>query len=75
MMTAADTCIIPLQDYLGLDKTARINKPSTLGGNWVWRMETGMLSKDVTEKIYRLTRISFRLNRQGAVLPEVSVEQ
>lgn len=75
MMSAADTCIIPLQDYLGLDKTARINKPSTLGGNWVWRMETGMLSKDVTEKIYRLTRISFRLNRQGAVLPEVSVEQ
>lgn len=75
MMSAADTCIIPLQDYLGLDKTARINKPSTLGGNWVWRMETGMLPKDVTDKIYRLTRISFRLNRQGAVLPEVSVEQ
>ncbi len=75
MMSAADTCIIPLQDYLGLDQTARINKPSTLGGNWVWRMETGMLSKDVTDKIYRLTRISFRLNRQGAALPEVSVEQ
>lgn len=34
-----------------------------------------MLSKDVTDKIYRLTRISFRLNRQGAALPEVSVEQ
>lgn len=64
MMSAADTCIIPLQDYLGLDKVARINKPSTLGGNWVWRMEKEMLSEEVTEKIYRLTRISFRLNGQ-----------
>lgn len=65
MMSTADTCIIPLQDYLGLDRTARINKPSTLGGNWVWRMEKEMLSGEVTEKIYRLTRISFRLNGQG----------
>ncbi|MCM1542728.1 MAG: 4-alpha-glucanotransferase [Blautia sp.] len=61
MMSAADTCIIPLQDYLGLDKTARINKPSTLGGNWVWRMDRGMLSEEMADKIYRLTRISFRL--------------
>ena len=65
MMSAADTCIIPLQDYLGLDKVARINKPSTLGGNWVWRMEIEMLSGEVTDKIYQLTKISFRLNGQG----------
>ena len=64
MMSAADTCIIPLQDYLGLDKVARINKPSTLGGNWVWRMEKEMLSDEVTDRIYRLTKISFRLNGQ-----------
>lgn len=64
MMSTADTCIIPLQDYLGLDKKARINKPSTLGGNWVWRMAKGMLFGEVTDKIYRLTRISSRLNGQ-----------
>lgn len=65
MMSSADTCIIPLQDYLGLDKMARINKPSTVGGNWVWRMEKGPLPEEVKEKVYNLTRISFRLNGQG----------
>ena len=73
MMSTADTCIIPLQDYLGLDKVARINKPSTLGGNWVWRLEKGMLSKEATDKIYQLTRISFRLNGQERE-QDVSVE-
>lgn len=61
MMSSADTCITPLQDYLGLDQEARINKPSTLGGNWEWRMDEEMLSKEKIEEIYRLTRISSRL--------------
>ena len=64
MMSSADTCIIPLQDYLGLGKDARINKPSTLGGNWIWRMEKEMLSEEITDQIYHLTKISFRLNGQ-----------
>lgn len=61
MMSVADTCVIPLQDYLGLDKEARINKPSTLGGNWLWRMTEEMLTEEVIKKIYRLTEISARL--------------
>ncbi len=61
MMSVADTCVIPLQDYLGLDKEARINKPSTLGGNWLWRMTEEMLTDEVIEKIRRLTEISARL--------------
>jgi len=67
MMSVADTCIIPLQDYLELGQEARMNRPSTLGGNWVWRMEAGMFSQKVVERIYRLTKISFRLNRQDDV--------
>lgn len=62
MMSSANTCITPLQDYLGLDAEARINKPSVLGGNWEWRMQTGMLPEDMIDKIYRLTRISSRLS-------------
>ena len=61
MLSVADTCVIPVQDYLGLDKEARINKPSTLGGNWLWRMTEGMLTDEVIEKIHRLTEISARL--------------
>jgi 4-alpha-glucanotransferase len=26
-----------MQDFLGLDNRARINEPSTLGDNWLWR--------------------------------------
>ena len=37
MSSAADTVIIPMQDFLNLPSKARMNTPSTLGGNWVWR--------------------------------------
>jgi 4-alpha-glucanotransferase len=67
MMSSANTCITPLQDYLGLDKEARINKPSTLGGNWEWRMDPAMLSDAMVDKIYRLTRISSRLPKAEVI--------
>lgn len=35
--SAADTVIIPMQDFLNLPTEARMNIPSTLGGNWAWR--------------------------------------
>lgn len=62
MMSCADTCIIPLQDYLGLEKEARVNKPSTLGGNWVWRLTSELLTEKKCKEIYALTRISQRLS-------------
>ena len=65
MMSTANTCITPLQDFLGLDAESRINKPSTLGGNWEWRMSADMLSKAAIEKIYQITRISCRLSDFG----------
>ena len=50
-----------------MDKQARINKPSTLGNNWAWRLHEGMpvdevLTDEMVDKIYQLTRISFRLS-------------
>ena len=61
MMSTANTCIIPVQDYLGLDKEARINFPSTLGENWKWRINSRMLTKALIKKIHALTKISERL--------------
>lgn len=55
--SVADTCIIPLQDYLHLDNEARINKPSTLGNNWVWRMNNEDLSLELAQKIGKQTQI------------------
>lgn len=39
MSSVADTCIIPMADFLGADSSARINTPSTLGENWCWRID------------------------------------
>ena len=61
MRSVANTCIIPVQDYLGLGDEARINTPSTLGNNWVWRMDYNSFNKDIIEKIKTLTKLYGRL--------------
>lgn len=53
--SVADTCIIPLQDYLHLDNTARINFPSTIGTNWRWRLKPGMLTEELATEIRQMT--------------------
>ena len=50
-----------MQDYLELDKYARINTPSTLGGNWVWRMKKDALSDELCGKMKDFARIYGRL--------------
>jgi 4-alpha-glucanotransferase len=35
----AALAVVPMQDLLGLDSAARMNKPGTLVGNWSWRFE------------------------------------
>ena len=59
--SVSDTAIIPMQDYLELDAYARINTPSTLGGNWVWRMKKDALSDSLCEKMHDYARIYGRL--------------
>jgi 4-alpha-glucanotransferase len=38
MESDSKAAIIPMQDYLELPGEARMNTPSTLGGNWEWKM-------------------------------------
>ena len=58
LASVADTAIIPMQDYLGLDDRARMNTPSTLGGNnWRWRMTSGAATVELAEKIRSLAKI------------------
>lgn len=59
----ADRCIIPLQDYLCLGNEARINHPSTLGGNWVWRMKGKELTDELAARICEITKDSNRKKR------------
>ncbi len=55
--SVADTVIFQMQDYLELDNKARINYPSTVGGNWEWRAKPDYLSAELAERIKRLTVI------------------
>ena len=60
LASAADTAIIPMQDYLGLDDRARMNTPSTLG-NWHWRMLPGAANPALAEHIRRLASVYGRM--------------
>ena len=55
LRSAAATCIIPMQDWLGLDNSARINQPSTVGQNWRWRLKKTQLTKKLQKEICLLT--------------------
>jgi len=57
MMSVADTCIIPMQDFLGLDETARMNFPSVSRGNWEWRLDPELLTDDLLHMIQQLTSL------------------
>ena len=56
----AKLAIVPMQDILGLGKEGRMNVPSTLGGNWNWRMLPGKLSAATAEKLRDLADTYFR---------------
>lgn len=45
--SVANTAIIPIQDYLDIGSEGRINTPSTLGGNWSWRLLPGELTQSL----------------------------
>ena len=53
MESDAQAAIIPMQDYLELPGDARMNTPSTLGGNWEWRMKD--IPMGLSEKINKYT--------------------
>ena len=60
--SAAVTCIIPMQDWLGLDNSARINKPSTVGENWRWRLKKSQLTPKLQKEICSITTRYGRMN-------------
>ncbi len=53
--------IVPMQDWMVLNNTARMNEPSTLGGNWVWRVTDGYLTDELKEKITNMNQIFGRI--------------
>lgn len=62
----ADLAVVQLQDVLGLGTQARMNIPSTLGGNWQWRMLPGQCSDELAKKLRHDMVIYQRLPKKAA---------
>ncbi|MGL6227107.1 MAG: 4-alpha-glucanotransferase [Thermoguttaceae bacterium] len=61
LQSPGNTAIFPMQDLLGLDKTARMNFPGHAENNWVWRLEPGCLTPELASKLRMMTERSGRL--------------
>jgi len=62
MSSVAKYCIVPIQDWLGLDNSCRTNTPSTIGCNWRWRAAKAQLSAELRDKMLRYVRRYGRMN-------------
>jgi 4-alpha-glucanotransferase len=51
--SVGELAVVQMQDVLGLGSAARMNTPSTLGGNWQWRMLPGAATADLAAKLRR----------------------
>lgn len=54
--------IAQIQDFLDAPASARINTPSTLGGNWVYRTQAAEYTGKIQQKIRTLNEVYGRLN-------------
>jgi len=55
--SVANQAVACLQDVMSLGAEARMNHPSTLGGNWQWRYTPEMLTDALRARLMELTEI------------------
>ncbi len=60
-MSVADTCILMMPDLVGLGSEGRINTPSTLGGNWLWRIKGECINDWLAKVLREMTALYGRL--------------
>ena len=62
MRSTANMCIIPAQDWLGLDNSSRMNMPGTVDANWSWRLLPGQVTDELAEEVLIITKRFGRAN-------------
>ncbi len=60
LTSVANLSVVPAQDVLGLDSSARMNVPSETDGSWTWRLEPGSLTSALAAKLALLVEITDR---------------
>jgi 4-alpha-glucanotransferase len=59
--SVANTVIVPVQDVLGLDGRARMNRPGTTTGNWQWRVPSDRWTPALARWLHRVSELAERL--------------
>lgn len=57
MSSISFLCVLPLQDILLLDSSARMNTPGTVGNNWSWRFNWKQVKPEAIEKINQFVNV------------------
>jgi 4-alpha-glucanotransferase len=63
LSSPARLAVVQAQDVLGLGSDARMNTPSTIGGNWEWRLEAGQLTDEHAERLLAVAKRRRRARR------------
>ena len=62
--SVSDLAIVPMQDLLGVGSEGRMNTPSSLGGNWEWRITADQIDGKLAKRVYRYMEMYGRLRKQ-----------
>ena len=60
--TVSHIAIATMQDILALPASSRMNTPSTIGGNWEWRMQPSDLTQAKKDFLRQVTTLYHRAN-------------
>ena len=59
--SVGELAVVPMQDLIGLGSEARMNTPSTLGGNWQWRATSDQITVKLAKRLYNYMEMYGRL--------------
>jgi 4-alpha-glucanotransferase len=65
LSSRAALAMMPVQDVLGLGSEGRMNTPGEPYGNWQWRLEPGLLTDGLAERLRGATAAAGRLPSAG----------
>jgi 4-alpha-glucanotransferase len=61
--SVARYAVMPFQDLLELDSSARMNVPGVAAGNWEWRLPAGSCKASLAERLYSMSAMFNRIGR------------
>ncbi|NET47438.1 MAG: 4-alpha-glucanotransferase [Merismopedia sp. SIO2A8] len=70
LCSIANQAIFPLQDLMGLGSEARMNTPGVGTGNWAWRYDEALLTKEMGDRLSLLTTMYGREIPRPPLPPE-----